>query len=542
MISIWSRRGRIVLGVVGLLLVCMPVVGARVMIMLHTRDQAQSSVQELADQLVARAETAIDSGSTVLAELALRGVNSCSSDDLDFMRRAVFANFWIKEVGILGPDDRLMCNHLGDMTPVRRLSDTFPTANPNLHLQVVEARADGRRGLMLVLDAGGGVRLDAIIPSDAIVAGLLPSYLADTAVGMVTLADGTVIGRFAQAGRLESDRNSGPTVLASAQSTRFPVQMQLGAPFGAFRVQQSDLLLLATAGGGLISTMIFALFLYVLRGPPTEVARMREALARGEFIPFYQPVIDIETGRLAGCEVLIRWRKGDGTVITPDAFISRAEESGLAWPMTLALMRRVRADLDEVFGERPWLKIGINLFNAHFSTLRTARDVANIFGNSHIKTSQLVFELTEREPLGDVRRARVVIRRLQELGAKVALDDAGTGHAGLAYLHQLGVDVVKIDKLFVDTITMGTPTPIIDSLIRLGHDLKMEVVAEGVETFEQLDFLRAQGADQAQGYLFSPPLPTKAFVEMVEAMEPHARLAGERAGRRAGPDLASRVA
>jgi sensor c-di-GMP phosphodiesterase-like protein len=223
-----------------------------------------------------------------------------------------------------------------------------------------------------------------------------------------------------------------------------------------------------------------------------------------------------------------RWQKARRTMVAPAGFIELAEATGLAWPMTLSLMRRTRRDLDEVFGQRPKLKISFNLFNAHFASLKTVREVESIFAGSRIAFSQLVFEVTERRPIDSIKRARVVIKRLQELGARVALDDAGAGHAGLAYLHQLGVDSIKIDKLFVDTITKGGgAAPIVDSLVKLGHDLGMEVVAEGVETFEQLEYLRAKGADSAQGFLFSPPLPGNAFRQLVEAMEPLSRPVSE---------------
>ena len=264
-----------------------------------------------------------------------------------------------------------------------------------------------------------------------------------------------------------------------------------------------------------------ALLIYLLRRPPNDIARMVEAETRGEFVPYYQPVIDIVTGRLVGCEVLVRWVKPDGTVVMPNAFIHLAESSGLAAAMTLSVMSSVRKDLNRAFGARPHLTIAINLFNAHFARLRTASDVERTFRGAAIAPSQLIFELTERLPLRSVARARVVIRQLQAMGARVALDDAGTGHSGLAHLQQLGVDIVKIDKFFVDSIGAGgTAAPIVDSLIRLGHDLGMEVVAEGVETFEQLDYLRGHGCDQAQGYLFSPPLQARAFLDLVEAMEP----------------------
>jgi sensor c-di-GMP phosphodiesterase-like protein len=244
-------------------------------------------------------------------------------------------------------------------------------------------------------------------------------------------------------------------------------------------------------------------------------------MERGEFIPFYQPVVDIQNGRLMGCEVLMRRRLPDGTILPPGLFIALAEATGLALPMTRKLMEAVRDDLDSVYGARPHLKLSVNLFDDHFESLRIIRDVQTIFGPSKIDFGQVTLEITERQPLANIDRARVVVRRLQEPGVRVALDDAGTGHGGLAYLQQLGIDVIKIDKLFVDTIDKSDhAAPILDSLITLGHEMGMDLIAEGVEEMVQVEYLRARGVSAAQGYLFAPPLPSRSSVDLVEAMDP----------------------
>jgi sensor c-di-GMP phosphodiesterase-like protein len=379
---------------------------------------------------------------------------------------------------------------------------------------------------MLLWTLGRERGLSAIVSGDALTADVLPRFLRNVAVGSVNLAGNSLVAGFQPAEQPARSQNHA-AVEARLDSSRYPIGVTSAAPLSAFSAQVGELFTYAQYGSILLSAMVFGLFVYVLRGPPVEIARLREAVRRGEIVPYYQPMVDLRSGRLVGCEVLMRWCRADGTVTGPDEFVRTAEATDLAWPMTLDLMRQVRADLESTFGPRRALKISINLFNAHFGGLRTVNDVRQAFGGSAIAYDQLVFELTEREPLRNIDRAQVVIRRLQELGARVALDDAGTGHSGLAYLHQLGVDVVKIDKLFVDSIAENqTPTPNIDSLIRLGHALRMQVVAEGVETFRQLDYLREHGADIAQGYLFSPPLPARAFLDLVGAMEPLADTEG----------------
>jgi sensor c-di-GMP phosphodiesterase-like protein len=263
--------------------------------------------------------------------------------------------------------------------------------------------------------------------------------------------------------------------------------------------------------------MFFFVRLSMKKEPPSF--SIENGIKKREFIPYYQPVIDIQTGRLAGCEVLVRWRKPDGTILSPGIFIDTAEATGLAMPMTTLLMEQVEADLSDAYGKHGELKAGINLFNRHFDDLSVVGDIERIFGNSGIRFSQLMFEVTERQPLENLDRARAIIARIQKLGAKVALDDAGTGHGGFAYLQKLGMDVIKIDKLFVDAIEPGVETvPIVDSLTQMAQGMGMTVVAEGVENEEQLTYLRKIGVHQAQGYLFAPALPGKAFLELIDAI------------------------
>jgi sensor c-di-GMP phosphodiesterase-like protein len=232
-------------------------------------------------------------------------------------------------------------------------------------------------------------------------------------------------------------------------------------------------------------------------------------------------VINLKTGKLSGCEVLCRWEKRNGQVVPPGAFIDYAEVTGLAIPMTLSLMQQVRADLSDLCLEMPDLKISINLFEGHFRDSTIVDDVRAIFGGSSINYRQLVFEITERRPLGNSTQANSVISGFHALGARLAMDDVGTGHSNLAYMQTLGVDVIKIDRVFVDMIKPDTTQlPVLDGLIAMARDLGTEVIAEGVETEAQALYLRSHGVYLAQGFLFAPALKVGAFKEIAWALNP----------------------
>ena len=244
-------------------------------------------------------------------------------------------------------------------------------------------------------------------------------------------------------------------------------------------------------------------------------------MSAGEFVPYYQPIVDIRSGKLRGAEVLIRWRKPDGTIVPPAMFIPLAESSGLIIELTRALMQRVLKEAGAALGKRPHLTVGFNLTARHFASEEIVDDVRNIFKRSPLRMSQLMFEVTERQPIENLTETRRVIAALQGLGCKVAIDDVGTGHSGLSYMLKLGVDVIKIDKMFIDSLgTDRYSNTIIETLIDLAQNMRMDVVAEGVESFEQVVHLRELGIRAAQGYVFAPPLPLSAFLQLVDAIDP----------------------
>ena len=255
--------------------------------------------------------------------------------------------------------------------------------------------------------------------------------------------------------------------------------------------------------------------------PPNPMTEIEDALEAGEFIPYYQPVVDIRTGQLRGAEVLVRWRKPDGTLVLPGSFIPLMESSGFIRDLTRNLMQKVCKEAGASIGRRPDLKISFNFAGKLFSEPTIVKDVRNIFASSPIKFSQVVLEVTERDPIENFTETRQIIAALQGLGVRIAIDDVGTGHSGLSYMLKLGVDIIKIDKMFVDAIgTDRNSTTIVETLVDLARNMRIDVVAEGVENFEQVMHLRALGVRSAQGYVFAPPLPGTSFLQLVEAIDP----------------------
>jgi EAL domain-containing protein (putative c-di-GMP-specific phosphodiesterase class I) len=184
-------------------------------------------------------------------------------------------------------------------------------------------------------------------------------------------------------------------------------------------------------------------------------------------------------------------------------------------------MRRTLDDVGMAYANRPHLGLGFNLAADHFGDETIVADIRQIFENSPIRLSQLILEVTERQPLESLTETRRIIAALQGHGVRVAIDDVGSGHSGLTYMLKLGVDIIKIDKMFVDAIDSDSNSKtIIETLVDLARNMRMHVVAEGVENFEQVGKLRELGIVSAQGYVFAPPLPASSYLQLIEAIDP----------------------
>jgi diguanylate cyclase (GGDEF)-like protein len=250
---------------------------------------------------------------------------------------------------------------------------------------------------------------------------------------------------------------------------------------------------------------------------------LRRAIEYGELVLYYQPKVDVASGQVIGVEALCRWEHPSLGLIMPDEFVPMAEHTGLITPLTknvLSLALRQVAEWQEQ-GHR--LSIAINLSARSFLDSQLLDDLPDLLHGWGVDPSLLELEITESMIVGDPERARGVLERLHRLGVTLAIDDFGTGYSSLAYLKQLPVDEIKIDKSFV--VQMGgshSDETIVRSIIDLAHNLDMRAVAEGVEDEVILNRLTELGCDVAQGYHISRPLPGAAFGPWLESFPPRA--------------------
>ncbi len=480
--------------------------------------QGRAEVAGAARRAVSLADARLNQAIGALEALARQGADTCRPDVIDAMREAAFNTFTVKEIAIVGPDGQTLCTHLGFSLGERTVVASEPLAGSEGYtLDIIQA-ANGQRMVRLRHAAGAGPNMmAALVPAML----LLPQVSIDgsvfSAYAQIATRGGILIGSIG-----ERPAGDDARFAVTAKSVKLGIDSQIVVPRGMVPAEPTGLKWLGTFITGAI-ILLLGVFSILMkwRTPSNPVADIERALAAGEFVPYYQPIVDIRSGRLNGAEVLVRWRKPDGTLVLPGAFIPIAESSGLIRELTYDLMRRVCVEAGKAIGCRPALKISFNFAGQLFIDDTIVKDVRKIFSGTPIRLSQVVLEVTERDPIENFTETRRTIAALQGLGVRIAIDDVGTGHSGLSYMLKLGVDIIKIDKMFVDAIgTDRNSTTIVETLVDLAHNMRMDVVAEGVENFEQVMHLRELGVRQAQGYVFAPPLPGSAFLKLVEAIDP----------------------
>jgi sensor c-di-GMP phosphodiesterase-like protein len=243
------------------------------------------------------------------------------------------------------------------------------------------------------------------------------------------------------------------------------------------------------------------------------------AIDRGELETLYQPVLELHGGRCVGAEALLRWHRREGEPIGPSTFIPLAEREGFITRLTLHCLHHVIRDLSELRRLSPALSINLNLAPDDLRDPQFADELGALLEQAGLPPSAVKLEITERALINS-DTSRNLIRGFRTRGHQVAIDDFGTGYSSLSYLQSFELDVLKIDKSFVDAIgTTSATSQVIVHIIEMAASLGLECVAEGVETEEQLQWLRAHGVRHGQGYLFSRPLDLRAFTAYLRAGE-----------------------
>jgi len=255
-------------------------------------------------------------------------------------------------------------------------------------------------------------------------------------------------------------------------------------------------------------------------------SELHTALERGQFELYFQPKVDIRSGAVNSAEALVRWRHPELGMVPPGDFIPLAEECGLIarigeWVVREACRQAKQWQADGI----PALRIAVNLSASQFRASTLVESIQQALQDTGLEPRMLELEITESAVMSDPEESIRTLERLSEMGVLISVDDFGTGYSSMSYLRRLPIDKLKIDRSFINEITARADDAlIVQAIVSLAHSLRLKVIAEGVETVEQLDFLRAIGCDQYQGFHFSRPLPVREFLALMQ------RIQTERAG------------
>ncbi|TWI46751.1 diguanylate cyclase (GGDEF)-like protein [Pseudoduganella flava] len=248
---------------------------------------------------------------------------------------------------------------------------------------------------------------------------------------------------------------------------------------------------------------------------------LRRALEQEQLEVYFQPQATVEAGRIVAMEALVRWRHPTRGMVPPAEFIPLAEETGLINPLGDWVLRRACAQLQRWIADGlPPLRVAVNLSVRQLLQRGFADTVRQVLAETRLPSHLLELEITESTLMENAQDTLAALHALRDLGVRLSIDDFGTGYSSLSYLKRFPVDIIKIDRSFVRDVPQDVDdAAIVTAIIALAHSLRLEVVAEGVETEAQLHFLQARGCDLLQGYLLSPPVPAAQFAQLVAERE-----------------------
>nr|WP_318382546.1 EAL domain-containing protein [uncultured Enterobacter sp.] len=478
----------------------------------QAEDSFSDEMNTYASRVMMRTEKVIDQAKSALMDVEGFQGEPCSTDHLVAMRRVAYANRYIQEVLYLD-NLRPVCSSL----EMHSREAVFPAPQ--------KITRDGYRAWLTTQNDIGLPRVMAALGSKRHIVMIDPTSFIDILPFGAWPIDVALVGTDSDR-VIASSANLDPLVWQQVRKTGLNQLKYRGSMYNVQRYPELGVAIVAIASlrplekswhrqlliwlpfGLLMSLLIAGFLLRYLRRLQSPHYRMLDAINAREIQVHYQPIVNISNGKIVGAEALARWPQADGRFLSPDIFIPLAEQTGLMPRLTQLVIEKMFDDLGDWLREHPGQHVSINLNPSDLSSTTLPGLLKQQLQRLQISPSQIALELTERG-FADPKISAPAIAAFRQAGHAVYIDDFGTGYSSLSYLQNLDVDIIKIDKSFVDALAYKNVTP---HIIEMAKALGLAMVAEGVETQDQLEWLRSHGVQFGQGWLYSKALAKEDFL------------------------------
>jgi sensor c-di-GMP phosphodiesterase-like protein len=462
----------------------------------------------------------IDSGIKRL--LAIRADDPCSQQSIALMRKIDLASTYIQAIGHLSANTLACSSIAGDETKFDLGAvDVVQPSGVRLRLNVRFPFAEDTTFLVVERDGYAAI-IHKALPID------ISANENDVSVATFSTGNGAIItsrGNIkpewvgALQGRSEATMIEDGHVIALTASTHYKIGTLAAFPTHYVDEKTYSLAKVLMPIGLLAGIpLVFSIF-YLSRQQTSTRTTLKNALSHNEFFMLYQPVVDLRTNQWVGAEALVRWQRQGQEMVRPDVFIQAAEDSGVIHLITQRVVDLVSADAVGLFERYPDFHLAINLAAADLHSEDTVAIIHRMSVATSAHPNNLIVEATERG-LAKPELARETFKQLRSDGIRIAIDDFGTGYSSLSYLESFKLDYLKIDKSFVDTLGTDAPTSnVVHHIIEMAKDMNLEMIAEGVETEAQAQYLREHGVQYAQGWLFAKPMSFAHLVSKLNAQK-----------------------
>ncbi|MEM9574671.1 MAG: EAL domain-containing protein, partial [Pseudomonadota bacterium] len=460
-------------------------------------------LNDIVANTIGRIERSIDQSLLQIGNLYENGDISCNVGSRSVLDNLVLKSSKIKDVTFRV--DNVTCtssNYLGTLALNNaETNEKLFATNRNISFSV--SKQEDLTGLVINWNLSETTQVSAFMNMDGIVFDVLPPAISDTSNLEILLADGTMLGflRMDPAGTRYD-------VSLEATSSRFPLSVKLNMPQATFDNWNNQLPLLSIIFGLMGLSGVSFLVARGIFQTDSGAQSVLRALRNGAIFPYYQPVYCIASGDLIGFEVLARRKGPKGELLSPATFIPTIEKNGWDDKLLEVLVRDSAKNMESIFEGARITTLAFNVTPKQISQDGFVPWFIDLLNETGMPTEGIILEVTEREAIGNLEVLQRNISALRDYDITIAIDDVGTGHNGLSSIHQLRADYLKIDKLFVDGIVMDKhASSLVKMLIEIGAQYGMQIIAEGVETEEQLAALGALGVDEVQGFYMAKPMP-----------------------------------